>query len=105
VAVAPDLQGRGIGRRLMEAIETALSGRVTRFELSTGGTSEGNLRFYRSLGYIDIGWRRPRSHRVARTSKNGFDLFFRLPPGDRDNGSIPWATLDRIAEGRDGWVA
>jgi ribosomal protein S18 acetylase RimI-like enzyme len=57
LAVAPDLHGQGIGRRLMAAIEAALAGRVTRFELFTGGTSEGNLRLYRSLGYVDIGWR------------------------------------------------
>jgi ribosomal protein S18 acetylase RimI-like enzyme len=57
LAVAPDLHGQGIGRRLMAGIEAELAGRVTRFELFTGGTSESNLRLYRSLGYVDIGWR------------------------------------------------
>lgn len=37
--------------------------------------------------------------------KTPFIWIFRLPSGDRDNGSLPWATLDRNAEGRDGWVA
>jgi ribosomal protein S18 acetylase RimI-like enzyme len=57
LSVAPDLHGRGIGRRLMAAIEAELADRVSRFELFTGGTSEDNLRLYRSLGYVDIGWR------------------------------------------------
>jgi ribosomal protein S18 acetylase RimI-like enzyme len=57
LAVAPDLQGHGIGRQLMTAIEAELTGRVTRFELFTGATSEGNLRLYRSLGYVEIGQR------------------------------------------------
>jgi ribosomal protein S18 acetylase RimI-like enzyme len=57
LAVAPDLHGHGIGRMLMAAVEAALADRVTRYELFTGGTSEGNLRLYRSLGYVDIGWR------------------------------------------------
>jgi ribosomal protein S18 acetylase RimI-like enzyme len=57
LAVAPDLQGRGLGRRLMAAVEQELAGRVGRFEIFTGATSEGNLRLYRSLGYTDLGWR------------------------------------------------
>jgi ribosomal protein S18 acetylase RimI-like enzyme len=57
LSVAPDMHGRGIGRDLMAAIEAALAGRVTRYELFTGATSENNLRMYRRLGYHDIGWR------------------------------------------------
>jgi ribosomal protein S18 acetylase RimI-like enzyme len=57
LAVAPDLQGRGLGRRLLSAAEQALAPRVTRFELFTGATSEENLRFYRAAGYTDIGVR------------------------------------------------
>lgn len=56
LAVAPDLHGRGIGRRLLTAVEAALAGRVGRFELFTGATSEDNLRLYRALGYAEIGW-------------------------------------------------
>jgi ribosomal protein S18 acetylase RimI-like enzyme len=51
------MHGRGIGRDLMAAIETALAGRVARYELFTGATSENNLRMYHRLGYSDIGWR------------------------------------------------
>jgi ribosomal protein S18 acetylase RimI-like enzyme len=57
LSVAPDMHGRGIGRDLMAAIEAALAGRVARYELFTGATSENNLRMYRRLGYQDIGWR------------------------------------------------
>ena len=60
LAVAPDLQGQGIARRLMAALERALAGRVTRFELFTGSTSEATLRLYHSLGYVDLD-RRPAS--------------------------------------------
>lgn len=56
LAVAPDLHGRGIGRRLLTALEAALADRVGRFELFTGATSEDNLRLYRTAGYVDIGW-------------------------------------------------
>jgi ribosomal protein S18 acetylase RimI-like enzyme len=55
LAVAPDLQGHGLGRSLTTAVEQALAGRVDRFELFTGATSEHNLRLYRRLGYVDLG--------------------------------------------------
>ncbi len=48
--VHPAIQGRGIGSRLMEAIEGAFAG-VRRFELFTGHRSERNIRLYRKLGY------------------------------------------------------
>ncbi len=48
--VCPDLQGRGIGSRLMAAIEGAFAG-VRRFELFTGHRSERNIRLDRTLGY------------------------------------------------------
>ena len=56
LAVAPDLQGQGLGGRLATAIEQALAGRADRFELFTGATSEANLRLYRKLGYVPTGW-------------------------------------------------
>ncbi len=49
--VAPDLQGRGLGTRLLAEIEERLVGRVDRFELFTGDRSEANLRLYRRFGY------------------------------------------------------
>jgi ribosomal protein S18 acetylase RimI-like enzyme len=50
LAVVPDLQGRGIGSRLLSELE----GRVPaaqRFELFTGGLSAANVRLYQRLGY------------------------------------------------------
>jgi ribosomal protein S18 acetylase RimI-like enzyme len=57
LAVAPDLHGHGIGRRLLTAVEAALAPRVTRFELFTGAHSDGNLHLYRTAGYVDLGHR------------------------------------------------
>jgi ribosomal protein S18 acetylase RimI-like enzyme len=54
LAVAPDLQGQGIGTRLLAAVEQRYAGRVARFELFTGPNSAANLRLYRRLGYVDI---------------------------------------------------
>ena len=49
LVVAPDLQGRGIGRRLLLAIEQHAP--ASRFTLFTGHRSVGNLGLYRSVGY------------------------------------------------------
>jgi len=53
VIVHPRLQGQGIGRLVMSAIEAQFP-RVRRFELFTGHASIRNLRFYRGLGYVDF---------------------------------------------------
>ena len=47
--VHPEHQGRGLGRRLMHAIESQCN--AARYELFTGSRSERNLRLYESLGY------------------------------------------------------
>lgn len=47
--VHPDYQNRGMGKRLMNAIEERFAG--FRFELFTGDRSEKNLAFYERLGY------------------------------------------------------
>lgn len=49
--VAPDFQGRGIGTRLMEAVETAFPSE-TKFELFTGNKSLKNIKLYQRLGYV-----------------------------------------------------
>jgi ribosomal protein S18 acetylase RimI-like enzyme len=54
-AVAPDLQGKGIGRALLSAVETAAPPEVATFWLVTGARSEANLRLYERTGYTIIG--------------------------------------------------
>jgi ribosomal protein S18 acetylase RimI-like enzyme len=54
-AVAPDLQGKGIGRALLAAVETAAPSGIRTFWLVTGMSSEANLRLYRRAGYAVVG--------------------------------------------------
>ena len=70
--VHPDLQGRGIGSRLLRRLE-ALFPAGSRFELFTGHKSAGNLRLYERLGYRET--RRTAMHA-------GLTLVF-LDKGDR----------------------
>jgi tRNA (guanine37-N1)-methyltransferase len=51
VMVAPDLQGRGLGRVLLDAIEQAAPDDVTGYVLFTGEHSERNIRMYKKAGY------------------------------------------------------
>lgn len=55
LAVAPDQQGRGIGGRLLRAVETVAGARVSRFTLCTGADSAGSLRLYQRYGYRLVG--------------------------------------------------
>jgi len=50
-SVAPDLQGQGIGRALLVAVEAAAPDGIRVFWLITGAESEVNLRLYRKAGY------------------------------------------------------
>jgi tRNA (guanine37-N1)-methyltransferase len=49
--VAPDLQGSGIGRALLEYAEAAAPAGTSRFWVNTGSRSTANLRRYRRAGY------------------------------------------------------
>ncbi len=53
--VAPDLQGRGLGRRLLAAIESEAPSHVSSYLLFTGAGSTRNLRLYRRAGYRRVG--------------------------------------------------
>ena len=56
LTIAPDQQGRGIGTRLLAAVEergAALG--ATEAELFTGSLSEANLRLYERCGYRETG--------------------------------------------------
>lgn len=54
VAVAPDMQGRGIGTRLLNALEAAAPAQVRRFQLGAGGKSSANIAMYEARGYREI---------------------------------------------------
>ena len=62
LVVAPDMQGMGIGRRLLLAVEQAAPADVRRFALFTGSRSASNLGLYRKVGYELV-----REERVADT--------------------------------------
>ncbi|MEP6798662.1 MAG: GNAT family N-acetyltransferase, partial [Lapillicoccus sp.] len=49
--VAPDLQGRGLGRALLAHSEAAAPGSVTGYWITTGNRSERNVRTYKKAGY------------------------------------------------------
>ena len=51
LVVAPDLEGRGIGRWLLAQAEAAAPPHTTAYRLETGALSERNLRLYRKAGY------------------------------------------------------
>lgn len=51
--VHPEWQGRGLGTRVMQALEAATSS-VRRYELFTGERSGRNLRLYAKLGYREF---------------------------------------------------
>jgi PncC family amidohydrolase len=51
IAIAPDVQGEGIGRRLLLAAERG--SRAVEAELFTGSLSEANIRLYRACGYVE----------------------------------------------------
>jgi tRNA (guanine37-N1)-methyltransferase len=63
--VAPDLQGRGLGRLLLARIEELAPDEATGFELFTGAGSRRNQRMYKRAGYRMAG--RPRPHVVRMT--------------------------------------
>ena len=69
--VHPDARRRGIGTRLMQAIEARFRDAL-RFELDTGYQSDGNIRLYERLGYSEAS--RERVHErvvLVRMAKPG----------------------------------
>lgn len=54
LAVAPDVQGGGVGRRLLRAISAQAPAGVGVVWLFTGAESDDNLRFYGSAGFSRV---------------------------------------------------
>ncbi|MFM1728200.1 GNAT family N-acetyltransferase [Prescottella soli] len=65
LVVVPDLQGRGLGSRLLTLAEQRVPESVTTLRLFTGEHSAANLRLYARFGYVE-------SHRTA--TPGGYDL-------------------------------
>ncbi|GAA4395368.1 GNAT family N-acetyltransferase [Tsukamurella soli] len=65
LVVAPDLQGRGLGSRLLRHALAGLAGSGTRVRLFTGERSAANLRLYARFGFAE-------THRSP--SGAGYDL-------------------------------
>ncbi len=51
IMVAPDVQGEGIGRALLEHIQTVAPDEATSYVLFTGAGSERNIRMYKKAGF------------------------------------------------------
>ena len=51
LCVAPDLQGRGLGKRLLEHAESTAPDGIRTLTLHTGARSTDNLRMYKTAGY------------------------------------------------------
>jgi tRNA (guanine37-N1)-methyltransferase len=64
--VAPDLQGRGIGRRLLARIEELAPPGAEELELFSGAGSARNQRMYRRAGYRSRGEIRPGVVRMTK---------------------------------------
>ncbi|MFC5186318.1 GNAT family N-acetyltransferase [Actinomadura harenae] len=62
LAVAPDQQGRGVERLLLDTLEADVAGRATSCVLFTGHLSEANLKLYRGLGYSETHRERVAAH-------------------------------------------
>ena len=68
--VAPDLQGHGLGARLLTEIEARAPAEATVARLLTGALSVGNLAFYGRRGYAEVArWTPPGEVEVVRMEK------------------------------------
>ncbi|MGL5823443.1 MAG: tRNA (guanosine(37)-N1)-methyltransferase TrmD [Nocardioides sp.] len=82
--VAPDLQGAGVGRFLLRAMEDAAPGEVTAYELFTGVGSVDNIRMYQKAGYRRVGWRTapvPGAVRLVKQRASASAITSPGPPG------------------------
>jgi GNAT superfamily N-acetyltransferase len=76
LAVRPDLQGRGVGARLIEAaVELLTSEDATLLLVSTAAADPGNLRFYQRQGF-----------RLRSVERDAFTEDTGYPPGIEIDG-------------------
>lgn len=68
--VAPDLQGHGLGRWMLERIEAAAPAEATGYELFTGAGSTDNLRMYKKAGYRPLGKAVPGAVRLEKRRRS-----------------------------------
>ena len=54
LAGAPDLRGRGVGRRMIEAVREACAGRFRTLRVGTGAGTP-TVRFYEKCGFREVG--------------------------------------------------
>ncbi|HUV08458.1 MAG TPA: GNAT family N-acetyltransferase [Spirochaetia bacterium] len=66
--VHPDYQNRGIGTRLMEAIEGYFD-HCSRYRIFTGNKSENSLHLYRKLDYGEVDRREAGTHYLVYMQK------------------------------------
>lgn len=71
VMVAPDLQGRGLGRHLLELVMDAAPDEVTSYSLFTGAGSLGNQRMYQKAGFRLVGSPEPGVVAMSRPRRGG----------------------------------
>jgi ribosomal protein S18 acetylase RimI-like enzyme len=68
LVVHPDYHGRGIGTRLMHALEDGF-GDAERFEIFTGDRSDPALHLYRKLGYNEFKRKEMDTHDIVFLEK------------------------------------
>jgi len=61
LAVTPERQGRGLGTRLITALESAFPN-ARRFEIFTSDVSFDNIRLYQRMGYTEFARKQAPSH-------------------------------------------
>ncbi len=64
--VAPDLQGRGLGRMLLGCVEQAAPAAATSYELVTGAASTRTLKMSKKAGYRQVGRPAPGAVRLTK---------------------------------------
>lgn len=53
LTVVPDLQGQGLGTRLLATVDEMLPDQIERIQLFTGERSVANIRLYQRMGYSE----------------------------------------------------